>query len=484
MYEKVFKRIENKLRSEDGTSNELDYVEQISWLLFLKYLSDYEIDRRIKAELAGDDYTSLFKEGYRWEDWAFPVDDNGRLDHNVAPAGPDLIAFVNADLFPYLKAFADEASNVRSIKYKIGEIFTELSNKFRSGYILRLVIDEINDLNFNKQASRHELSELYETRIKRMGNAGRNGGEYYTPRPLIRAMIRVVAPKVGETIYDGAAGSAGFLCEAWEYFQRQKPSAQDLEILQTRTFYGQEKKILPYIVGVMNMLLHGIEEPHLLHTNTLNENVMDYQDSDRHDVILANPPFGGDEQKGIERNFPIPSSETSYLFLQHFMRKLKLGGRGAVVIKNTFLSNTDNASIALRKELLERYNLHTILVCPQRAFLGAGVRTVVLFFSRGTPTENIGYYQLEPERNLGKTNPLNDRDLLDFLVIQAEGMPLSESSWSVPVNALDKETYDLSVKNPNIPEEPPLRSPQEILADIKRRDDVTAYTLNNINILL
>lgn len=484
MYEKVFKRIENKLRSEDGTSNELDYVEQISWLLFLKYLSDYEIDRRMEAELADDDYTSLFKKGYRWGDWACPVDDEGRPDHNAAPAGPDLIAFVNRDLFPYLSAFAYETTNVRSIKYKIGEIFSELSNKFRSGHTLRLVIDEINSLNFNKQASRHELSELYETRIKRMGNAGRNGGEYYTPRPLIRAMITVLAPKVGETIYDGAAGSAGFLCEAWEYFERQKPSAQDLEILQTRTFYGQEKKILPYIVGVMNMLLHGIKEPHLLHKNTLNENVMDYQESDRHDVILANPPFGGDEQKGVERNFPIPSSETSYLFLQHFMKKLKLGGRAAVVIKNTFLSNTDNASIALRKELLERYNLHTILVCPQGAFLGAGVRTVVLFFSRGTPTENIWYYQLEPERNLGKTNPLNDYDLLGFLVNKAEGMPFSEFNWSISVSELDKKTYDLSVKNPNIPEEPPLRSPQEILADIKGRDTATAYALGHLNTLL
>ena len=204
-------------------------------------------------------------------------------------------------------------------------------------------------LSFNTQASRHELSQLYETRIRRMGNAGRNGGEYYTPRPLIRAMIKVVNPRIGETIYDGAVGSAGFLCEAFEFLRSSRLSASDYETLQTQTFYGQEKKALAYTIGLINMILHGIETPNLVLSNSLNLNVMDIQESDRHDVILANPPFGGGERKEVQQNFPVKTGETAYLFLQHFIRKLKNGGRAAIIIKNTFLSNTDTASISTPK---------------------------------------------------------------------------------------------------------------------------------------
>ena len=220
--------------------------------------------------------------------------------------GEDLIDFVDRELFPYLARFRQAVEAPQTIEYKIGEVFTELRSKFSSGYILRDVIAEIDKLTFNTQDARHELSDLYETRIKRMGNAGRNGGEYYTPRPLIRAMIKVVAPKIGETIYDGAVGSAGFLCEAWEYMRQGGLSGKDLETLQSKTFYGQEKKSLAYIIGIINMILHGIEAPNLIRSNTLTENVMDIQDKERHDVILANPPFGGGERKEVQHNFPHP----------------------------------------------------------------------------------------------------------------------------------------------------------------------------------
>jgi type I restriction enzyme M protein len=251
--------------------------------------------------------------------------------------GDDLIEFVDRELFPFLGRFHDRATGPDTIEYKIGEVFTELRNKFRSGYILRDVLEIVDSLRFNTQDARHEFSQLYETRIRRMGNAGRNGGEYYTPRPLIRAMIRVTEPKIGETIYDGAVGSAGFLCEAYDYMRGPDMGAQDYETLQRRTFYGQEKKSLAYIIGIMNMVLHGIEAPNIVHTNSLNENVMDIQEKDRHDIVLANPPFGGGERREVQQNFPIKSGETAYLFLQHFIRKLRAGGRGAIVIKNTFL---------------------------------------------------------------------------------------------------------------------------------------------------
>ncbi|EPX81457.1 Type I restriction-modification system, DNA-methyltransferase subunit M [Litoreibacter arenae DSM 19593] len=316
-----------------------------------------------------------------------------------------------------------------------------------------------------------------------MGNAGRNGGEYYTPRPLIRAMIKVVDPQVGETIYDGACGSAGFLCEAWDHLRTDNLSASDWDTLQRRTFYGQEKKSLAYVLGVMNMILHGIDAPSIRHTNTLTENVMDIQEADRHDIVLANPPFGGGERKEVQHNFPIKSGETAYLFLQHFMRKLRAGGRGAIVIKNTFLSNTDQASVALRKELLETCNLHTVLDCPGGTFQGAGVKTVVLFFDKGKPTRDVWYYQLDPGRSLGKTNPLNDADLAEFIRLQPDKTD-SAHSWSVPVAGLDRDTWDLTVKNPNAPEAEALRAPAQIIEDMLARDAETAVILEEIRGML
>jgi len=480
MYENAFNAIEKTLRAEEGIGNELDYVEQTSWVLFLKYLHDLESERRDQAVLEGKPYAPIIDGDHRWDKWAAPKKD-GQFDHNIARIGDDLVKYVDQELFPYLASFRQSATSPQTIEYKIGEVFTELRSKFRSGYILRDVLEIVDSLSFNTQAERHELSELYETRIRRMGNAGRNGGEYYTPRPLIRAMIKVLDPKIGETIYDGACGSAGFLCEAYDYLRTDTLSASDYKTLQTKTFYGQEKKGLAYIIGIMNMVLHGIEAPNLVHTNTLNENVMDIQEKDRHDIILANPPFGGGERREVQQNFPIRSGETAYLFLQHFIRKLKAGGRAAIVIKNTFLSNGDG--MALRKELLESCMIHSILDCPQGTFQGAGVKTVVLFFEKGTPTRNIWYYQLDPGRSMGKTNPLNDDDLAEFVDLQ-KSSATGAKSWKVKVSDLDEATFDLSVKNPNAPEADALRSPEEIIADILARDAETADILDNIRGLL
>jgi len=235
------------------------------------------------------------------------------------------------------------------------------------------VLNLVDGLRFRTQKERFELSALYEDKIKRMGNAGRNGGEYYTPRPLVRAIIDVVQPKIGQTIYDGAVGSAGFLCEAFVWLCKGKSlSTAEQEILQKRTFYGKEKKSLAYVIAVMNMILHGIETPNVLHTNTLGENLSDIQEKDRVDIILANPPFGGKERQEVQQNFTIKTRETAFLFLQHFIKMLRAGGKAGVVIKNTFLSNSDNAAVALRRELLESCNLHTILDMPAKTFQGAG----------------------------------------------------------------------------------------------------------------
>ena len=484
MFEQAFKNIDDVLWKEAGCTTELDYTEQTSWLLFLKYLDALEQDKADEAALEGKKYTFILDKSYRWDEWAAPKGKDGQIDHNKAMTGDDLRDFVNGKLFPYLHGFKQKASGPNTIEYKIGEIFGEIKNKISSGYNLREIIDHIDELRFRSQTEKHELSHLYEAKIKNMGNAGRNGGEYYTPRPLIRAIVKVVQPKIGERIYDGACGSAGFLCESFDYLKSKgNLTTKDLTTLQTRTFYGKEKKSLAYVIAIMNMILHGIDAPNIVHTNTLTENLADIQEKDRYEVVLANPPFGGKERKEVQQNFPIRTGETAFLFLQHFIKILKAGGRGGVVIKNTFLSNTDNASVSLRKLLLESCNLHSVLDCPGGTFQGAGVKTVVLFFEKGTKTRKIWFYQLDPGRSLGKTNPLNDADLAEFIALQ-KTFADSPKSWIVEAKSLDPATFDLSVKNPNGGEEIAHRRPEEIMDEIAALDAESAEVLGNIKALL
>lgn len=480
MFEQTFKNIDDILHKDAGCGSELDYVEQTSWVLFLKYLDDLEKDKATAAELMGKVYNNIIAPEFQWSVWAAPKDADGKLDHHKALTGDDLADFVNIELFPYLKKFKNEAESADTIEYKIGEIFSELKNRIQSGYNLREVINRIDELRFRTHAEKHEMSHLYEGKIKNMGNAGRNGGEYYTPRPLITTIIKVVNPQIGETIYDGAVGSAGFLCEAFNYLKNSKSlTTKDTETLQKKTFYGKEKKSLAYIIGIMNMILHGVEAPNIIHTNTLAENLADIQEKDRYDVVLANPPFGGKERAEVQQNFPIKTSETASLFLQHFIKILKAGGKAGVVIKNTFLSNTDNASVALRKQLLENCNLHTVLDLPGGTFTGAGVKTVVLFFEKGSATKKVWFYQLNLDRNLGKTNALNEKDLADFVELQKTKAD-SENSWSINIKDIDQATFDLSAKNPNKKEEATLRQPKEILEEMKALDEESADILNSI----
>ena len=484
MFEQAFKNIDDILHKDAGCTSELDYTEQTSWLLFLKYLDALEQDKAMEAELEGRYYFYILDPEYRWERWAAPKLENGQIDHNSTLTGDDLKEFVNDKLFPYLQGFKQKSESPDTIQYKIGEIFGEIKNRIQSGYNLREVLEIVDGLRFRSQTEKHELSHLYEAKIKNMGNAGRNGGEYYTPRPLIRAIIQVVKPKIGQRIYDGAVGSAGFLCEAFDYLSSQPElTTSQQEVLQKRTFYGKEKKSLAYVIAIMNMILHGIDAPNIIHTNTLAENLSDVQDKDRFDVVLANPPFGGKERKEVQQNFPIKTGETAFLFLQHFIKILRAGGKGAIVIKNTFLSNSDSASVSLRKLLLESCNLHTVLDCPGGTFQGAGVKTVVLFFEKGAPTRKVWYYQLEPGRNMGKTNPLNDADLAEFIELQ-KVFGDSPKSWNLDLTSMCNTTYDLSVRNPNEDEEVTHRSLKNIIDEIAVLDAESAKVLTCIRGLL
>lgn len=461
-YESTFNAIDNILRNEAGCSTELDYIEQTSWLLFLKYLDDLEAEREMNAMMAGKEYKRIITGFLRWSQWAAPKKEDGAPDDINCMTGPDLQQFVDTKLFPALRKFQETAASAQSLEYKIGEIFAELRNKITSGYNLREIINLIDSLHFQSAEDKHEMTVLYESKIQRMGNAGRNGGEYYTPRPLIRTIVKVVNPRIGESVYDPACGSAGFLCEAFAYMQAQVKSTKDAKTLQENTFYGKEKKPLPYIIATMNMIFHGVAAPNIIRGNTLAENLSQIQENQRKDVILANPPFGGSERGEVLQNFDLRTSETAYMFMQHFIKMMRTGGRAGIVIKNTFLSNGDAA--ALRKLLLEQCDLHTILDLPGGVFQGAGVKTVVLFFNKGRKTDKIWYYQLNPGRNLGKTNALNEDDLADFLELQRTKAD-SENSWTIDRASLG-EDCDLSVKNPNRVEEKDERSSKEIMESL------------------
>ncbi len=479
-----FKRIDNILFEDAGTNGANDYMAQMSWILFLKYLDDLEDIRKQEAVFSSKQYEPLFKDEFQWDNWAAQKLTDGSPDLNARVTGEDLIEFVNQKLFPYLKEFKNTAQDPKSLLYKIGEIFGEVGNKIQSGRNLREVIDIIDKLDFKTQEELDELSALYEDRLKLMGGAGRSG-EYYTPRPLIQAMIRAIDPELGKTIYDGAAGSAGFLTESYAFLREKAGTPTELRFLKESTFFGKNKNPEPYLLGTMNMILHGIESPNMVHTNTLTEDTHDIQEKDRYDYILANPPFGGNEHPEIQRNFDVKTRETASLFLQHFMKKLRVGGEAAIIIKNTFLTNEPSgASGAIRRHLLDNFDLHTILDLPSGVFSATGstgVKTVVLFFRKGAPTKEIFYYQLKVDRALGKTAPLNISDMYDF-VEKYKSREQSDHSWTISINDIDKTSADLGVRNPFVEESEELKDPKNILEDIKKIDARVAEILAGLEV--
>lgn len=398
--------------------------------------------------------------------------------------GNDLRHFIDKKLFPYLKKFKSKAKAPNTIEYKIGEIFSGLKNKIQNGHNLRKMIDQIDTLHFQTQEEKIKMSRLYEGKLQAMEKAGRDGGEHYTPRALVRAIVNVIGPSIGNKIYDGAMGSAGFLCTAFEHLKEsEKMTKKHMDILQNNTFYGKEKTAFAYTIGIMNMIFHGIGSPNIAHANTLTENPLGTEQKDHFDIVLTNPPFGGKERKEAQQAFPIQTGDVASLFLQHFVNVLKTGGRAGVVIKNTFLSDADNDSIRLRKTLLENCNLYTILDLPRGVFAGTKVKAIVLFFEKGAPTKNIWYYQLDPGRILGNTDPLNEKDLKEFTELQKD---LSESkrSWTINIKDINQDTYDLSAKNPHDHQEEDIKHPQEILAQIKVLDRDTADILTSLERLL
>ena len=488
--ESKINRITDILRRDDGISGAMMYTEQISWILFLKFINDLEINKAEEAELDGKEYIYIIDEPYRWDVWACPKDEKGKLDLMNAQSGDDLLSFVNEELFVYLKGFKSITADVKSVKYKIGAIFEFIDNRIANGHTLREVLDIIDTMDFHSQADLFQLSVIYEKLLKDMGSDGGNSGEFYTPRPLIKTIVDVVDPKIGERIYDPAVGSCGFLIEAYNHIRyedmesnkQRELSTEQLRFLNEETFYGNEKTPLSYVMGVMNMILHGIESPNIAKVNTLTKDIRGLEEGDRYDVILANPPFGGKEKEQIQQNFPIKSNATELLFLQHMMNHLKLQGRCGVVIPEGVLFQTNKAFQAVKKELLERFNVHTILSLPSGVFLPySGVKTNVVFFDRKGSTSEIFYYEVNPPYKLTKNKPIQYEHFAEFLDVWQE-RKLTENSWIVHVN--DIVDYDISAKNPNKVETVEHKAPLELVEGIKENNAQIDVLMDEIKEIL
>lgn len=484
MLQQKIDRITDILRRDDGISGAMHYTEQISWILFLKFLHDLEKEKSTEALLEGRDYQWVMEEKYRWSHWACPRDEDGQKDLKRAKTGDDLRSFVHNELFPYLKSFR-KSQDVKSLQYKIGHIFEYLDNRIASGHTLREVLDIIDELNFQSSDELFELSEIYERLLKGMGADGGNSGEFYTPRPIIKAMVRVLDPEAGQTVYDGAVGSAGFLIEAYEYMREkygQQLSTSDYQKLKEDTFFGQEKTPLAYVMGMMNMILHGIESPNIYKRNTLTTNIRDIQEKDRYDIILANPPFGGKEKSQIQQNFPIRSNATELLFLQHFMKSLKQGGKAAIVVPEGILFQTNGAFKKVKQQLLEDFNLHTIVSLPSGVFLPySGVKTNIIFFERSGGTADIWYYEVDPGYKLTKNKPLEEEHLAEFMELYPK-RSTTEQSWTV--NRGEVQEYDLSAKNPAKIKEVSHENPETILSKIRNKDQEINSLLDEVQALL
>ncbi len=470
--ESKINRITDILRRDDGISGAMHYTEQISWILFLKFLNDLEETKNEEAELDGETYNYILDKNHRWAEWAVPKV-NGKIDLINAKSGEDLLEYVNNELFPYLKSFKNMTENPKSIKYKIGAIFEFLDNRIANGHTLREVLDIIDEMDFHNQSDLFHLSLIYEKLLKDMGSDGGNAGEFYTPRPLIKVITDVVNPQIGDKIYDPAVGSCGFLIEAYNHIRyvnveenkQRDLSTEQLKFLNEESFFGNEKTPLSYVMGVMNMILHQIESPNISKTNTLTKDIRGLEEKDRYNCILANPPFGGKEKEQIQQNFPIKSNATELLFLQHIMNNLKLNGKCGVVIPEGVLFQTNKAFKSVKKELLERFNVHTILSLPSGVFLPySGVKTNVLFFNRNGSTSDIYYYEVNPPYKLTKNKPINNEHFKDFLECWDDRKE-TDNSWIVNIN--DIKDYDISAKNPNNIKVIVHKSPIKLVENIK-----------------
>ena len=482
------------MRKDKGLNGDLDRLPMLTWIMFLKFLDDLEQMRETEAVLEGKKFQPAIEAPYRWRDWA-------AIEGGIT--GDELIAFINngeavrpdgtrgIGLFAYLRSLQGENGGDR--RDVIATVFKGMQNRMINGYLLRDVVDKINGIHFNSSEEMHTLSRLYETMLREMRDAAGDSGEFYTPRPVVRFMVEVTNPQLGETVLDPACGTGGFLVEAFEHLERQCKTVEDREILQEGSIYGGEAKSLPYLLVQMNLLLHGLEYPRIDPENSLRFPLREMGDKDRVDVILTNPPFGGEEEKGILGNFPedMQTAETAMLFLQLIMRKLKRpghgsdnGGRAAVVVPNGTLFS-DGVCARIKEELLKNFNLHTIVRLPEGVFAPyTDIAGNLLFFDRSGPTEDIWYYQIptpEGRKKYTKTKPM---EYFEFEECLKWWSSRSENchAWAIKANDIIKYdsagklvSVNLDIKNPNSLEAMEHKDPQDLLrAMVEKEVKVTS----------
>ena len=492
----LLKSARDIMRKDKGLNGDLDRLPLLTWIMFLKFLDDLELQRKEEAQLAGRKFKPAIEAPYRWRDWA--ADSQGIT-------GDELLSFINADetvrpdgkkglgLFAYLRGLS--SSNGDNRRDVIATVFKGVDNRMKSGYLLRDIINKVAGIHFTSSEELHTLGALYESMLREMRDAAGDAGEFYTPRPVVRFMVEVTDPRLGETVLDPASGTGGFLVEAFTYLEKQVKTVSDRKQLQAGTINGGEPKSLPYLLCQMNLLLHGLDAPQIDPGNSLRFKLSEIGEKERVDIILTNPPFGGEEERGVQGNFPEDkqTAETALLFLQLIMRKLKrqptpVGrpARAAVVVPNGTLFG-DGVCARIKEELLNEFNLHTVVRLPQGAFAPyTDITSNLLFFDRSGPTEEIWYYELplpEGRKKYSKTAPLQFEELLPVLAWwkrREEGT----QAWKVSVNAVTANGCNLDIKNPNAKIGLEYADPKELISSMRGHEAEIIRLLGEIESLV
>jgi len=471
----VIKSARDIMRKDAGLNGDLDRLPQLSWILFLKCFDDLEQRRAAEAVMAGQKYQPVIPAPFRWRDWA--------ADPDRGSTGPDLLDFVNNNLLSKLRGLT--GSDERQV---IAEVFGETYNRMLSGYLLRDVVNLVNQINFNSSDDIFTLGHLYESMLKEMRDAAGDSGEFYTPRPVVRFIVDRVAPKIGEKVLDPAAGTGGFLVECYEFMRQQQRTAADRRALQSGALSGVEKKPMPYLLGMMNLLLHGLERPNLKRDNALKNPLIEIGPKDRFDVIVTNPPFGGEEERGIQLNFPeaTRTHETALLFLQFIMRTLKSGGRCGMVLPNGTPLSGDGVPMQVRKQLVNEFNLHTIVRLAPGTFAPyTNLEANLLFFDKTTSTTDVWYYEMPlpaGRKVYTKTRPMLFEEFQACVDWWDNRRP-TPCAWKVSVDELAASAYDFERRNPNGADEH-LPSLRKVMTSISSSGDAIGTRIHTMQALL
>jgi type I restriction enzyme M protein len=499
----LLKSARDIMRKDKGLNGDLDRLPMLTWIMFLKFLDDLELQREQEAKLAGKKFKPAVEVPYRWRDWAAKPD---------GITGDELLTFINneeatrpdgsngAGLFRYLRTLT--SSNGDDRRDVIAIVFKGVDNRMKSGYLLRDVINKIAGIHFSSSEELHTLGALYESMLKEMRDAAGDSGEFYTPRAVVRFMVAVTDPRLGETVLDPASGTGGFLVEAYNHLATQVKTVADRKVLQEKSLLGCEPKPLPYLLCQMNLLLHGLDAPQIDPGNSLRHKLTDIGERDRVDVILTNPPFGGEEEKGIQGNFPEDkqTAETALLFLQLIMRKLRrsstapllhrsttpLAARAAVVVPNGTLFG-DGVCARIKEELLKEFNLHTIVRLPNGVFAPyTSIPTNLLFFDRSGPTREVWYYEQplpDGRKNYTKTSPIQFEEFAACIAWWTKRVE-NEHAWKVPAAELLANGCNLDRKNPRAKEDITHLPPEQLAASILEKERRIAEIVGTIKKLL